>query len=190
MGGGTSSPGANTYESQRKSVDRRRYGELSKTGFQSQDAYDMAIKGMSLKQSDFTKQEQYTKQYRDGDTSGVKTRTVADVDAYNKALADSGLKYDSTFGRWSLASGVDMEAAKTDWQNYTSERKDIATAGAREARRKAAPTNLTGATGAAQDGVTTTQSPDEAKDNPLAISLIADDTSQSTASTSQSLGIY
>ena len=177
MGGGGGGSTAN-YEKERQGVDRRTYGQLSKTGFQSRDAYERALAGTKLKQSAFTKTT--TDEY--GSQS-----TVEDTDAYHKALADSGLQYDSTYNRWSLASGVDFDAAKTDWENYSLERKDIATYDAQEARRKAAPDSLTGTSGKVDYSLAIQE---DDKDKDKTTTTIAGDTSESTASTSQSLGIY
>jgi hypothetical protein len=174
--------GSTYYEDTRTGVDRRRYGELSKTGFTSKDAYENALEGTSLKQSDFTK----TIQVSDGN-GGYQTKIVEDVDAFNSALADKGLTYNKTYGRYSLTSGVDLDAAKTDWQNYTIEREDIATNSAKEARRIAAPEDLTGTSGKVDYSLGIK---DDKEDDKLSTPTTTYDESASTASTSQALGIY
>jgi hypothetical protein len=98
-----------------------------------------------------------------------------------------GLSYDSTFGRYTLANGTDFEAAQTDWGNYTAERQEVAKYSASEERRKAAPTDLTGTSGNV-DYDLAIKTDDEEKDKTTTTSTV--DTSPSTASTNQPLGIY
>jgi hypothetical protein len=186
MGGG----GHNTdYEKERIGVDKRRYGRLSKTGFQSQEQYDTVMSGLDIKQEDFTHKVAYT------DSDGITSyRTEYDEAGFNNALADKGLKYDKNYKRYSLIdSGVDLDAAKEDWSNYTMEREDIATYSAKEARRKQAPTDLTGTSGNVESDLTIKDSKSVGGDNGEGTKTRkkkAIDTSASTASTNQSLGIY
>ena len=146
MGGGSSHE--TKYEKQRVAVDRRAYGKLSKTGFQSQEQYDKVMAG------DMT-----------------------------------GLNYDKQYDRYSLASGVDLEAAKSDWGNYSTELQDINTENLKEERRKSAPKNLTGTSGKVDYSLAIDSKGKKKKSN-LSTTVKATDTSKSTASTNQSLGIY
>ena len=174
MGGGSHTT---SYEAERVGVDKRRYGEVSKTGFQSQEQYDNAMKlvdtGYNPPKVNSLGTEAYSKDA---------------LDAYNKSLTDANLKYDTSSNRWQLASGVDLEAAKEDWGNYTLERGEIAAYNANEDRRKAAPDSLTGTSGKVDYslGISTD---DKEKDDKTASTTTYDE-SASTASTSQSLGIY
>ena len=95
--------------------------------------------------------------------------------------------YSDRYNRWTMGSGVDVEAAVLDWENYSAERESIATQSAKEARRQKAPEDLTGTSGNVDYSLAITD--DDKKETSIG-AIETDDTSPSTASTSQSLGIY
>lgn len=97
-----------------------------------------------------------------------------------------GFKYDSRYGTYTLKNGVDAEAAVTDWQNYENERIETATYNAKEDRRKKAPDEL-GSSKTLDLSIAGVSDKDKKK-NPTITQTY--DTSPSTASTSQPLGIY
>jgi len=169
MGG---SPGTHTnqYEQERVGVDKRAYGELSKTGIQSQDEYDY-----------------YKKIY-----SGARIPDAfnAVFKANNIDTTPPGLIYDSNYGRYKLSNGVDLEAALTDWENYSSERKEIATYKSQEERRKSAPTSLTGTTGNVESDLAIKETTVGGETKTRTKKKKTIDTSPTVASTSQPLGIY
>jgi len=193
MGG---SPGSNTnqYEPERVGVNKRRYGELADNGFQSIDQYNSA---QSFIESYNPNIQQYEKvwvqdapnDYTDpSDLSGhfEQRETEAWLQQQSQMEA-AGLTYNKDFNRWTLANGVDYEAAKKDWSNYQMEREDIAKYSASEERRKTAPADLTGTSGNVDYDLSIK---DDEEDKTKTTTVSAVDTSPSTASTSQVLGIY
>jgi len=164
MGGGSPGTHSTQYEKERLGVDKRAYGAVSKTGFQTAKQYEAASQFVSS----FDPQSQ----------------------GQDEAITRAGLKYDPTYGRFSLAaSGVDFEAARTDWQTYSSEQQEIEAYKAKEERRKKAPGELTGTSGK----VDYTLAIDSDNKEPVVgatLGVDTIDTTPTTASTSQSLGIY
>ena len=177
MGGGG---GGNTteYEKERIGVDTRAYGKLSKTGIQSQeqyDAYKQLVSGASV----------------DSTISDLPIISQAVGTLKETAAKDAGLAYDTTYDRYSLANGVDLDAALSDWENYRLEREEMATYEAKEARRKDAPESLTGTSGKVDYSLAITDSDDAKKEDTLSTSVSSTvDTSPTVSSTSQTLGIY
>jgi hypothetical protein len=210
MGGGGSTATITEYEKERQGVSKRAYGELASDGIQSREQYEMykaAMSGKGMTQKDFKRQEKYvtgtdyiaigenedmSMATRPENYKAVKkygTRTVDDVDAYNNYRKSTGnLKYDSTYKRWSLDNGVDLDAALADWENYELERKEIQKYEAKEERHKAAPSSLTGTSGKVDYSLAATKDSDKKKSKKA--SALTIDESPSTASTNQSLGIY
>ncbi len=189
MGGGGQST---EYEPTRVGVDKRAYGELSKTGIQSREQYDKykALANEKGKtQADFkTEAREPTGRLRHDSQTGDVALT-ADTDAYKKYTEGlGGAVYDAKWDRWKTSDGVDIEAALSDWENYTGERKEIATYGAKEARRTRAPDDLSGTTGAVDYSLSIGDK-DKKKETSVGATKTYD-TSSSTASTSQALGIY
>jgi len=191
MGGGGGSQ-STSYEPTRLGVARRSYGELSKTGIQSREQYEQYSKlGKGKTQKDFrtpllssTGKVQY-----DPTSEERKVIMTDDTAAYKKYTEGlGGAVYDSKWDRWKTEGGVDIEAALRDWENYTGERKEIATYSAKEARRTTAPEDLTGTSGAVDYSLAIKDEEDK-KETSVGASR-SYDTSPSTASTSQALGIY
>jgi len=105
---------------------------------------------------------------------------------YTQSL--QGAKYDPMWRRWTLGSGVDMEAAFKDWDNYLMEQQEIKEYEAKEERRKSAPDDLTGTSGKVD--YTLADKTKAKKDESSVGSLSIVDESKSVASSSQELGIY
>ena len=207
MGGGGGGSHITEYEPTRVGVDKRRYGELSKTGIQSIDQYKQyskSTKGRGKTQADFMNRVNVMESYNTTDKEGntiTKQRQkignngqplykmVNDTAAYGKYTKGlGGATYDAKWNRWKTSTGVDMEAALNDWSNYAGERTEIAEYGAKETRRKEAPDELTGTSGNVDYSLAITKDDDKKESSVRAIESF--DTSPSTASTNQSLGIY
>lgn len=188
MGGGGGGSHSTEYEPTRRGVDTRSYGQLSKTGIQNIGQYKQFAelsKGAGKTITDFQSERAVT----DNRTGEAVMETVTDQagwDAYSKSMG--GASYDSKWKRWKTNTGVDMEAALKDWGNYQTERIEIAEYDARETRRKDAPDDLTGTSGNVDYELAITD--DEKKKETAVGASTTIDESPSTASTSQSLGIY
>jgi len=106
---------------------------------------------------------------------------------YDAAVnSHKGLVYDPTYGTYTLKNGVDFNAAVEDWNNYLAEKQEQDAYNAKEERRKEAPKNLTGTTGAASS---LTIGSGSTKTTPTKKTKLSS-SSPSIASTSQPLGIY
>lgn len=194
MGGG--SPGSNKteYEAARKGVDRRSYGQLSKSGIQSMEQFQQfSSLGKGKSQSDFQMRNPAYKDGFDNEGNGSLLGSqgrefIDDVAGYKSYQSSTGgASYDSKWGRWRMSNGVDMEAALNDWNNYVGERTEIAGAEAKDIRRQEAPDELDGTSGSV-DYTLGIEEEDKKETSVGAVETV--DTSPSTASTSQSLGIY
>ena len=115
-------------------------------------------------------------------------QSQAEYEAYKKGNYSAyGMSKNSNYGTVTLKNGVDAASAAKDWENYMAERSEIATYNAKEARRKKSPDELT----SSKTVDLSIKSQDEQnKDNEVPTITQSYDTSPSTASTSQPLGIY
>jgi len=190
MGG--HSGGGTAYEPERIGVNKRRYGELADNGFQSIDAYKAAIDVVDNYNPNLQQYDSITTNSRGEDPSDATTTRVENAEwrAQQDAMEAAGLTYNKDFDRWTLANGVDFEAAKEDWGNYQMEREDIAKYNANEARRLQTPGDLAGTSGATATTLAIDLEDDENTTVGTSDALSITSDYPSTASTSQVLGIY
>ena len=172
MGGGGGST-TTQYQKPRTGVDPRQYGELS-NGFRSRDEYEEF-----LAYRDKVEAAKNEPKYIEGMNGELELNPASIIPTSDK------FTYDEHYDTYTLANGVDVEASIKDWNNYENERIEIATYNAKEDRRKKAPDEL-------QNSQTVDLSikQDKTKDKKVPTVTQSYDTSPSTASTNQPLGIY
>lgn len=182
MGGGGSH--ADKYEAERIGVSRRGYGKLAANSIQSRTDY-LRYKEMFSRAG--KTQEDFQKQDPRAPGAAGSISYGDDTEAYATYLAsNNGATYDSTYKRWKMADGTDMQSALTDWNNYEGERKEIATNTAKNERRKAAPKDLSGTSG----NVDYTLSVGDQEEEDGVGGAIKGDETESLATSSQTLGVY